>query len=97
MTDKVIQIVTESARVTVLTQEGRLYHGNRGEKDGATGYRQINWEPIALPPGCDSGVVETDHSGILTLIAEIVRDAGPHSALNMRESAAIWGLVEDWG
>ncbi len=96
MSDKVVQMFTEGSRLTVLTEQGHIYQGQRTEKDSNTGTQLIGWHAVQMPPGCDSRVAETDHTGILEAIAAEVIAAGPHSALGTKASARIWELVKDF-
>lgn len=95
MTDKVIQIVTESARITVLTAHGHMWQGHRSAKEEGTGIQRVGWQPIVLPPECNSQPSE-DHSEILAAVAAVITENEPYTPLGTKASARVWDLVKEF-
>lgn len=100
MSNKIIQVFTDGSRVTVLTENGQLFQGNRSGKRSnslaGSGFSGVNWEPLQLPLDCEQGELPKDHTELLGKVAEVVMMAGPGGVLGSKSTKQIWDLVEDF-
>ena len=98
MTDQVRQIFAEGNKITLLTEHGRIYQGNKsGEKAGVDGRLHVPWNELELPPGCEPGLSEPElHTELLQSIAGKVGRLGPGGTLSRGETAELFEMVKEF-
>jgi hypothetical protein len=79
MSDRVVHVEIDQSRTIVVTARGRVFQSKQTGERSAIGAISMNWTPVELPPGCESGVEHEDHSAKLGEIARLCKDCGPGS------------------